>query len=159
MLVSAACLSTRGNSHAAAPGGAAMYSLVLQPSSECLCTHTIDPLINKTPHFIPQRRKQPPWDSSPGHSTTTQLRFSYMPYYAQQSPLDHCLSRKACRPVPQWGNQPCQGCPCKCCTLRSRSASITCLTTCSQDNIIAPPKLIFSLHAPHWYTNLLHSLS
>lgn len=123
MLVSAACLIIHSNSHATAPGGVAMYSLVLHPFSGYLCTHILDPLINKTPHFIRQRRKQPPWVSSPGHSTTTRLRFSYTSYYAQQDLWDHCYSRKAHHPVLQRGKQPRQDCLCKCCTLRLFSLS------------------------------------
>lgn len=39
-----------------------------------------------------------------------------------------------------------------------RTASVTCLTTHSKDNIVSPPKLISAFHAPHWCTHSLHSL-
>lgn len=112
MLVSAACLITHSNSRATAPGGAAMYSPVLPPFSGHLCTHTIDPLINKTPHFIPQKRKQPSGVLPLViHSSNTWLRFHYMTYKAQEGPCDYCCGRKAHHSISQWGKQPCRDCP------------------------------------------------
>lgn len=126
-----------------------MYSLVLHLVSGYLCTHILDPLINETPHFIRQRRKQ--------HSHPGILPLVIPPPHGSTSVTCLTMHNKAYETTAIAGKHttpyhrgekshvriaPANVVP------TDRSASVTCLTTHSKGNIIAPPKLAFGLHAP-----------
>lgn len=154
MLVSAACLITHNNSHASVPGGAAMYSLVLQLFSGYLCTHTL-PLHTVSYHkeenshagvlhlVIPPPHGSAsvtcPTKHSKAHVTTAVVGKHTTRYHSGGNSHVRIAPANAAPP--------------------DLSAPVTCFTTTTRATVIPPPKLIFGFHAPYWGTNLSHSLS